>query len=129
MGTQPHEAHDTRCSRSSEQGLYGLAEGEWIMNLYYEAPSEEAFEDMKGAALEVWEQYRTSPGGYYEEKAGRIKDIKNVKDNFMYIFAMFDINNQRKCVSLLNPVTIEAVRERMVAGGNDDYYIRSILGV
>jgi len=99
------------------------------MNLYYEAPSDAAFEDMKAAAMEVWGQYRNSAGGYYEEKTDRIKDIRNIKDNFMYIFAMFDIHNQRKCASLLKPETIEAVRERMVAGGNDDYYIRSILDV
>ncbi len=98
------------------------------MNLYYEAPSDDAFEDMKKACLEVWNS-KGNDGGYRDEKIGRIKDIGNVGDNFMYMFAMFDINNQQRVVSLLEASTIEDVRERMKAGGNPWYVIEHILGV
>lgn len=92
-------------------------------NLYYKAPSDAAFDEMKKAAIEVWGQYADSPGGYMDEKVARIKDIQNVSDNFMYILAMFDQDNQRKVIALLSEPTKDAVRERMVAGGNEPYYL------
>lgn len=97
-------------------------------NLYYQAPSDAAFEDMKKACMDVWSTMGND-GGYRDEKIGRIKDIKNISDNFMYMFAMFDINNQRRVVSLIEVSTIEDVRERMKAGGNPWYLIEEILGV
>ena len=94
--------------------------------LYYTAPSDEAFEEMRKTAIEVWGQYKDSPGGYMKEKVDRIKDIKNVQDNFMHILAMFDQNNQRKVIELLTFSTQQAVRERMLSGGNDVNYINSM---
>lgn len=99
-----------------------------MTRLYYTPPSDEAFQEMKDAALAVWENYKNEPL-YYAEKTTRIKDIQNVGDNFMYIFAMFDMNNQRKCADKLSPETKEAVRLRMRDGGNPDYLINIILGL
>lgn len=99
-----------------------------MSNLYYTAPSDEAFEDMKKACLEVWNS-KGNEGGYRDEKVSRIKDIKNVQDNFMYMFAMFDYGNQRRVVSLIEPSTIEEVRSRMLAGGNGLDLIEQLLGV
>jgi len=93
--------------------------------LYYTAPSDESFEDMKRAAMEVWEQYKDDVL-YYDEKTGRVRDIKNIRDNFVYIFAMFDINNQQKCVRLLQPETIEDLRVRLLDGGNSPQYLEMI---
>ena len=98
-----------------------------MTNLYYTPPTDEAFNDMKQAAMSVWSEVSTHPD-YFEEKTSRIKDIGNVGDNFMYIFAMFDDYNQRLCANRLQPETKEAVRERMIAGGNDPWLIRKILG-
>ena len=95
-------------------------------NLYYKAPSDEAFEEMKKAAIEVWGQYADSPGGYMEEKVSRIEGIQNVQDNFMYMLAMFDQDNQRKVIALLSEPTKDAVRERMVAGGNPSFVLEMI---
>ena len=96
--------------------------------LYYTPPSDEAFEDMRKACIELWNTYDNS-GGYVDEKTERIKVIHNVGDNFMYMFAMLDINNQRKVAAMLAPETKEAVRERMIDGGNPTYLIEEILGV
>ncbi len=94
--------------------------------LYYTAPSDECFDDMKKACTEVWNTMGND-GGYRDEKIGRIKDIGNIQDSFMYMLAMFDINNQRRVAGLLSEETKSAVRERMLAGGNDPHYINNIL--
>src|SRR3990167_1302039 len=97
-----------------------------MTKLYYTAPPDEAFEEMKKACLDVWGQYKNSPGGYMEEKTSRIKDIWNVQDNFMYMLAMFDQNNQRMVISKLSGETKNEVRARMIDGGNDYYYLFEI---
>lgn len=91
--------------------------------LYYTAPSDEAFEEMRGAALALWQTYDDP---YLTDKQGQIRYIKNVQDNFMYIFAMFDNINQRKIVQGLSEETKKALWERMVDGGTPDYYLQMI---
>lgn len=93
--------------------------------LYYTAPPDEAFNDMKRVAIAVWNTY-DNEYGYADEKIERIKDIANVKDNFMYIFAMFDIDNQRFVASRLKKETREAVKARMIDGGATISEVRSI---
>jgi hypothetical protein len=94
--------------------------------LYYTPPSDEAFESMRNACMIVWGQYAGNPGGYMEEKVGRIRDIQNVGDNFMYMLAMFDMNNQRSVVSMLSDEAKIALKERMIDGGNDVYHIKTL---
>lgn len=96
-----------------------------MTNLYYIPPSDEAFEDMRSAAIKVWGQYVDSPD-YMAEKIGRIKDIKNVGDNFVYILAMFDIDNQRKCIGLLQKETKDAVRDRLLACGYEPDFLLAV---
>lgn len=93
--------------------------------LYYTAPSDEIFAEMKEAAGQIWSAYEDP---YKSEKLARIFGIENIQDNFMYLFAMMDIDNQRKAAHLLSPEAQEAVRARMLAGGNDEHYINNILG-
>ena len=88
--------------------------------LFYTAPSKEAFNDMKEKAIAVWGQY-DNDYGYVDEKVARIKDIGNIKDNFMYIAAMFDIENNAKLAQLLEPETREEVRKRLVEVDNMMY--------
>jgi tRNA splicing endonuclease len=90
--------------------------------LYYTAPSDEQFAELKEKAIALWSTMGDEPS-YREEKIGRIKDIENVQDNFMYMVAMFDINNQRKLAETLSAETRLAVRERMIDGGNPEYLI------
>jgi len=87
-----------------------------MTKLYYEAPSDECFEDMKKCAIEIWSGY-DDQYGYATEKINQIKDIGNIKDNFMYILAMFDIFNQQKVGYLLSENTKEEARKRMLDGG------------
>lgn len=83
-----------------------------MARLYYTAPSDGLFQDIKECAIELW----STMGD--EEKIGRIRDMGNISDNFMYILAMFDQINQRILFRKLKDETRHAVNERMVDGGN-----------
>ncbi len=91
--------------------------------LYYTAPKDEQFNELKEKAIEIWKTYDDTHG-YSSGKIDRIKDIKNFRDNFMYIVAMFDIQNQVKLAEKLSKETRIAVRERMIDGGNSPEYIK-----
>lgn len=90
--------------------------------LYYTAPSDELFEELKQKAIEIWSGMGDEPS-YSKEKVDRIRDIKNVQDNFMYMVAMFDQNNQAKLAGNLSAECRLAVRERMISGGNPEWSI------
>lgn len=80
--------------------------------LYYTEPDDKYFEEMKNAAIAIWSTYDDTYG-YASEKIWRIKDIENVSDNFMYILAMFDINNQESILSIISPECQKEVQLRM----------------
>lgn len=88
-----------------------------MSKLYYTPPNDEHFEELKSKAIEIWETYDNTYG-YVDEKVGRIKDIKNIEDNFMYMVAMFDPINQRKLADKLGDDTRLAVMVRMIDGGS-----------
>ena len=93
--------------------------------IYYTAPSDDSFKDMKEAAIQVWQQYKDeSP--YWGDKTGTVERLENIKDNFMYIFSMFDHPNQMKCIQLLKEETKAALKERMIDGGNDPWHIQML---
>lgn len=90
--------------------------------LYYTAPSDEAFEEMKEKCISQWKTHDNSHG-YVDEKTSKIKDIKNIKDNFMYMLAMFDHIGQQRVIRELSEATTKALKERMISGGNDEDYL------
>ncbi len=90
-----------------------------MSDLYYTAPTDEQFEELKAMAIEIWSGY-DNKHGYVDEKVARIKDIGNIRDNFMYMVAMFDSQNQAKLAGKLSDETKKAVRERLIAGGNPE---------
>jgi hypothetical protein len=94
-------------------------------NLYYFPPPDEQFDELKAAAIELWKKVDTDNDkyGYATDKINRIKDLENVGGNFMTIVAMFDWHNQNKLALKLSPETRSSVRERMIAGGNPEYFI------
>ena len=95
-----------------------------MKNLYYTPPPEISFAEVKSAAMELWKQVDSDNDryGYATSKIDRIKDIKNVKDNFMYIVAMFDIHNQAKLASKLSAETRQEISLRLLVGGADPRY-------
>ena len=93
-----------------------------MTKLYYTPPTDEQFNELKEKAIEIWSVMGDEPS-YSQEKIGRIKDILNVQDNFMYMVAMFDHNNQGKLAAKLTDETRKAVRDRMVDGGQPEYLI------
>lgn len=90
--------------------------------LYYVPPTDEIFDEVKAAAIKLWKHY-DNEFGYVEEKVERIKHIANIKDNVMYMVAMFDSENRYMLAGMLSEKAREAIRARMIDGGNDVYSI------
>jgi len=88
-----------------------------MTKLYYTAPNDEIFEEVREKAIEIWNTYDNTYG-YASEKIDRIKDIKNISDNLMFMVAMFDHINMAKLAEKLSPEARQAIRERMIDGGN-----------
>lgn len=82
------------------------------MDKYYEAPSNEIFEEVKKEAIKIWKTYDNTYG-YADEKTERIKNITNIKDNMLFIVAMFDWINQAKLLNNLSPEAKTFVTERI----------------
>lgn len=90
--------------------------------LYYTPPSNEIFEEIKAEAIKIWQGY-DNEYGYATDKVARIKDIKNIKDNAMYIVAMFDSENQKRLAENLSEIARKEIRNRMIDGGNPEFLI------
>lgn len=88
--------------------------------LYYTPPPQEQFNELKRKAIKIWGAYDDTYG-YASEKINKIKDLENVGDNFMYIVAMFDPNNQRILSDGLSQEAKKAVADRLRDGGAPDY--------
>lgn len=97
-----------------------------MSQLYYIPPSDKQFDELKEKAIELWKEVDSDNDkyGYTTEKVSRIKDIKNISDNFMYMVAMFDIINQARLADKLSVKTRAAVRNRMIDGGCPLWLIR-----
>lgn len=78
--------------------------------LYYTAPPDAIFEDIKKHAIQIWNGYDDTYG-YRSEKIDRIKDLANVADNYMYMVAMFDSTNQAKLFKMVRPETVMRIQE------------------
>jgi hypothetical protein len=65
-----------------------------------EQASQEVFEDLKQAAIKVWNTY-DNEFGYVDEKVDRVNSISNVGDDPMFIYIMFDHINQSRMVNML----------------------------
>ncbi len=92
------------------------------VELYYTAPDDEVFEEVKQQAIALWSGMGDEPS-YSNEKVERIKDLINIQDNVMYMVAMFDQGNQSKLARSLSEKSRQAIRERLIDGGSPDYSI------
>ena len=80
--------------------------------LYYVAPSDKIFEEVKKACIQVWTDFAETDS-YRKEKIERVEQIKNVKDNMMFMLCLFDIPNLGKVANLLNNEALKAIRDRL----------------
>ena len=78
---------------------------------YYIPPTQEIFDEIKQACISVWSTMDDTYG-YATDKTNCIKDLKNVQDNAMYMFAMFDIINQAKVFQQLSFASKEFIYSR-----------------
>lgn len=93
-----------------------------MSELYYTPPTDKQFDELKKEAIVLWIDIADDLD-YAASKISRIKDLENIDDNFMYMVAMFDINNQKLLADVLSNETRLAVRERMIDGGQPLEYI------
>lgn len=91
------------------------------MNLYYIPPSEEIFNELKQKCIELWYTMDDTIG-YATEKVSKFKNIENIGDNFMYMVAMFDMENQRKLSMTLSRIVNKAISDRLKSAGVDPMY-------
>lgn len=69
---------------------------------YDDAPSDEIFNEIKKAAIEIWQTYDNTYG-YVDEKMEIINRLENFKDNWGTMVGMFDHPNQMKLLAKLSP--------------------------
>jgi hypothetical protein len=91
------------------------------VNLYYKAPSQKIFDEVKAKSIEIWKTY-SDEFGYQSEKVNRIKDLENISDNVLTMVAMFDHFNQAILSKKLSPEARKALADRLTAGGNPDFF-------
>jgi hypothetical protein len=86
------------------------------MNKYYAPMSKACFRELKEKCIELWPEI-SSNRDYVRETINRIKGLENVRDNGMFMVALFDISNQIKLSKKLSLDTRTEIWERLVAGG------------
>ena len=93
-----------------------------MSKLYYTPPSDKLFLELKCAAIDVWREVGSDPS-YIHEKVSYIDKMTNVGDNFMTIFALFDMHNQRRCGEKLSKECKDAINEQLIDGGSPEYLL------
>jgi len=85
------------------------------LDLYYKAPTNKVFNEVKREAIKIWQGYDDTHG-YATGKINRIRDLENIRDNMMFIFGMFDIFNQLKLANKLSDISRTAIEKRLPKG-------------
>lgn len=84
------------------------------VTLYYTPPSDEIFEDIKQTSKRIWSTY-SDEYGYRTEKLNRIMTLPNVRDNYIYMVAMFDWENKIKLLDSVKPATYKRIMEALAS--------------
>lgn len=87
-------------------------------DLYYTPPSQNTFEEIKNAAIGIWDGYDDTHG-YATEKKNRIKDLENVGDNYAYMVAMFDHVNSAELYAKLSDEAREELNKHLTVSQDD----------
>lgn len=80
----------------------------------YKAPTDKIFNEIKEKSIEIWNQYDNTYG-YVDEKLRIVNTTTNIKDNYLYIFNMFDMSNQRKLLKMLSPKSRKYILNRLLS--------------
>jgi cystathionine beta-lyase family protein involved in aluminum resistance len=72
-------------------------------------PSQEIYNEMKSIAIQVWSSYDNTYG-YVTEKINYINSIKNIQDNAMVFYRMFDNSNQETFRSNASNEVLEYIK-------------------
>lgn len=80
--------------------------------LYYTPPIQSIFEEIQTLAISIWRDY-DDKYSYASNKIAKIKELENIQDNAMYMFAMFDIINQNKMLARLSPSAKQFILSRL----------------
>lgn len=86
-----------------------------MSSLYYTAPSEAIFEDIKAAAIKIWQTY-DDQFGYASGKIERVNRVDNIQDNYMYLISMFDSTNEGILYHLVSADTRQLLNELRAEG-------------
>lgn len=87
--------------------------------LYYTAPSQEIFDEVRKEAINIWVDLNPR---FHHEKTDYLKKLENIRDNFMVIVAMFDCNNQRTLAIKISAEARKAISDRMRDAEYPDLY-------
>jgi hypothetical protein len=71
---------------------------------YYTTPPKKVFNEIKLAALKIWNSYEDDYG-YASGKISRIIDLENDSDNAWYMVQMFDARNRGILMSMVSDET------------------------
>jgi len=77
-----------------------------------ETPSIEIFNEMRVAATQIWNTY-DNQFGYVTEKLDYINSIKNIEDNAMVFYRMFDWENQTTFKTLVSESTLNYIKNNL----------------
>jgi len=72
-------------------------------------PSQNIFEEMNSIATLIWKTYDNTYG-YVTEKLDYINSIKNIEDNAMVFYRMFDNSNQEIFRVNATPQVLEYIK-------------------
>lgn len=89
------------------------------VELYYTAPSDEIFNDLKAAVIKL--RIELSPD-FHHEKTKKLQEIENIRDNFMFIYATLDIYNQIEVLYRISKKTEREIFDRLP----EDYFGEAI---
>lgn len=77
---------------------------------YDDTPSDEIFNEIKRAAIDIWKGYDDTYG-YATEKIAMVNSLTNFRDNWGTMVGMFDYQNQMKLLAKLSPQAQVLVKE------------------
>jgi len=79
--------------------------------LFYTAPSDTLFNEMKELALNIWSTC-DDKYGYATEKKEIVNSLENIGSNFMTIYQMFDFIKQSRLIDKASDDLKKAIYDR-----------------